>query len=172
LSTTRETQRLLGDLIGAPGDGIRTDVAQHPEVWGDLCGWYRPRAQQTDMQAWSMLGAGVEVRVRSGQLMLRTLSPIPALYRDLRLHPDDPDDPYVFLIDLSPYGMDTARVVFSRDAAEATTGVHLDGILLSAEKRPASRNPRRWATGAIGALAAGSAVKVLRRPRSKPYKAM
>jgi len=68
--------------------------------------------------------------------------------------------------------MDTARVVFSRDAAEATTGVHLDGILLSAEKRPASRNPRRWATGAIGALAAGTAVKVLRRPRSKPYKGM
>src|SRR5215218_5119157 len=79
------------------------------------------------MQAWSMLGAGVEVRVRSGQLMLRTLGPIPALYRGLRLHPDDPDDPYAFLIDLSPYGMDTARVVFSRDAAEATTGVTWTG---------------------------------------------
>jgi CubicO group peptidase (beta-lactamase class C family) len=63
---TGETQRLLGDLIGAPSNGIRTDVPQHPEVWGDLCGWYRPRAQRTDMQAWSMLGAGAEVLVRRG----------------------------------------------------------------------------------------------------------
>jgi len=166
-----ETQRLLGDLIGAPADGIRTDVPQHPEVWGDICGWYRPRAQRADMQAWSMLGAGAEVRVRRGQLMLRTLSPIRALYRGFRLHPDDPDDPYVFRLDLSPYGIGTVRLVFSHDAAEAT-GVHLDGILLSAEKRPASRNSRRWATGAIGALAAATAVRGVRGARSKPNKGM
>ena len=165
-----ETQRLLGDLIGAPADGIPTDIPQHPEIWGDLCGWYHPRAQRTDLQAWSMLGAGVQVLVRRGQLMLRALSPIPALYRGLRLHPGDKHDPYVFLIDLSPYGIDTARVVFSRDAAGAATGVHLDGILLSAEKRPASRDPRRWATGAAGVLAAATAVRAVRRTRSKPYK--
>jgi CubicO group peptidase (beta-lactamase class C family) len=166
-----EMERLLGDLIRAPGVGIRTDIPQHPEIWGDLCGWYRPRAQRTDMQAWSMLGAGAEVRVRRGQLMLRTLSPIPALYRGFPLHPGDKDDPYVFLIDLSPYGIGTVRVVFSRDAAGATTGAHLDGILLSAEKRPASRNPRLWATGAAGALAAATAVKAVLRARSKPHKA-
>lgn len=158
-----ETERLLGDLIGTPGDGIRTDVPQRPEIWGDLCGWYRPRFQRTDMQAWSMLGAGVEVIVRRGQLTLRTLSPIPALYRGLRLHPDDPDDPYVFRIDLSRYGIGTVRVVFSRDAAGAATGVHLDGILLSAEKRPASRNPRSWATGAAGALVVAATAGVVRR---------
>jgi len=165
-----ETQRLLGDLIGATSDVIRTDIPQHPEIWSDLCGRYSPRAQRTDMQAWSMLGAGVQVLVRRGQLMLRTLSPIPALYRGLRLHPGDKDDPYVFLIDLSQYGLGTARVVFSRDAAGATTGVHLDGILLSAEKRPASRNLRSWATGALGALAAATAVKALRQVRSKTNK--
>ena len=86
---TAETERLLGDLIGAPTAVIRTDVPQHPEIWGDLCGWYRPRAQRTDMQAWSVLGAGVQVLVRRGRLMLRTLSPIPVLYRGLVLHPDD-----------------------------------------------------------------------------------
>ncbi|MDF2703775.1 MAG: beta-lactamase [Rubrobacteraceae bacterium] len=117
---TGETERLLGDLIGAPGDDIRTDVPQHPEVWGDLCGWYKTIAQRTDMQAWSFLGAGAEVRVRRGQLVLRSLSPIPALYRGFPLHPDDPDDPYVFRFDLSRYGLGTARVVFSRDAAGAT----------------------------------------------------
>ena len=56
---TAETQRLLGDLIGASTAVIRTDVPPHPEIWGDLCGWYRPRAQRTDLQAWSVLGAGV-----------------------------------------------------------------------------------------------------------------
>jgi CubicO group peptidase (beta-lactamase class C family) len=167
-----ETQRLLGDLIGAPADVARADIPQHPEIWADLCGWYRPRAQRTDLQAWSMVGAGVQVLVRRGQLVLRTLSPIPALWRGLRLRPGDEDDPYVFLIDLSPYGIDTVRVVFGRDAAGATTGVHLDGILLSAEKLPASRNPRLWATGAAGALGAASVVrtvKAVRRARSKPY---
>jgi hypothetical protein len=86
-----------------------------------------------------MLGAGAEVAVRRGRLVLRTVSPIPALYRGLQLHPDDSEDPYVFRIDLSPYGLATSRIVFSRDAAGVTTGVHLDGILLSADKRSAGR---------------------------------
>jgi CubicO group peptidase (beta-lactamase class C family) len=46
---TNEAQRLLGDLIGAPSDRIRTNVPHHPEIWGDICGWYRPRAQRTAM---------------------------------------------------------------------------------------------------------------------------
>jgi hypothetical protein len=137
---TGETEGLLRELIGIPPARIRSDVPQHPETWRDLCGWYRPRAQPTDMQARIMLGAGAEVRVRRGQLMLRTLSPIPGLYRGLRLHPDDEDDPYVFRIDLSRYGLGTARIVFSRNAEGATTGVHFDaGVLLSAEKRSSSQ---------------------------------
>jgi CubicO group peptidase (beta-lactamase class C family) len=142
-----ESERLLRDLIGVPSTGIRTDVPHHPAIWGDLCGWYRRRAQRTDMMAWSMVGAGAQVAVRRGKLMLRALSPVPALYRGLRLHPDDPDDPYVFRVDLSAYGMDTARLVFSRDAAGATTGLHLDGLFLSAQKRSVLRNPRQLPAG-------------------------
>ena len=125
--------------------------------------------------AWSMLGAGVEVTVRRGQLMVRTLSPIPALYRGFQLHPDDEEDPYVFRLDLSRYGLGTVRVVFSRDRSGATTRLHLDGILLSAEKYPRSLNPRLWATGAVGVLAAASAVRALRpasgmrRGRHEPH---
>ena len=131
-----EAERLLRELVGGTGGGVRSDVPQRPEVWGELCGWYRPRAQRTDMQAWSMLGFGAEVRVQHGQLVVRSLGLIPPLWRGLRLHPDDPDDPDVFRIDLSAYGMDSVRVVFSRDARARVTGMHLDGILLSAEKRP------------------------------------
>jgi CubicO group peptidase (beta-lactamase class C family) len=137
---TAETGRLLGELIGAPGERIRTDVPQHPEIWGELCGWYRPRAQRTDLQAWAMLGAGVEVAVRRGQLVLRTVSPIPALFRGLQLHPDDQEDPYAFRIDLSRYGLATAKVVFTRDHSGVTTGIHLDGVLLSAAKRHPGRS--------------------------------
>lgn len=158
-----ETERLLRDLVGAPHRRIRNGVPQRPAVWGELCGWYRPRAQRTDMQAWSMLGAGVKVFVRRGQLMVRTLSPIPVLYRGLPLHPDDPDDPYVFRIDLSRYGIGTVRVVFSRDPAGRTTAVHLDGILLSAEKRPASTNPGVWARRAPGPLPLATAFKAALR---------
>ena len=39
-------------------------------------------------------------------------------------------------VDLSKYGLGTVRVVFSRDPSGMTTGVHLDGLLLSAEKHP------------------------------------
>jgi len=144
---TGEAGRLVRELIGAPREGVRTDVPQHPEIWRKLCGWYRPRAQWTDMMAWSVLGGGVQVTVRRGQLVLRTLSPIPALYRGLRLHPDDKDDPYVFRVDLFKYGLGAVKVVFSRDSSGTTTGVHLDGLLLSAAKDPGRLLGRRHARG-------------------------
>ena len=162
-----ETERLLRDLIGAPEQGIRTDVPQRPETWENLCGWYRPRAQRTDMMAWSMLGGGAEVTLRRGQLTVRTLSPIPALYRGLRLHPDDPEDPYVFRLNLSNYGLGTTRVVFSRDPSRRTTSLHLDGILLSAEKSAAAVNARLWVGGAAAALALAASVKAARRSRRR-----
>ena len=59
-----EAGRLLGSLIGAPEDEIRTDVPQHPEVWGGLCGWYPFTAAVTDLRARSIFGAGAEVFAR------------------------------------------------------------------------------------------------------------
>lgn len=155
-----ETGQLLRHLIGAPEEVIRTDVPHSPEVWREICGWYRPQAQRTDMQAWSMFGAGAEVLVRHGQPMIRVLTPIPDLYRGFALHPDDPDDPYVFRIDLSKYGIGSARVVFGRDGEQEISSISLDIIPLSLRKRPAARNPRLWVTGA---LAAGMALAAGRR---------
>lgn len=86
--------------------------------------------------------------VRRGQLILRTVSPIPALYRGLQLQPDATEDPYVFRVDLFKYGLGAVRVVFSRDAAGMTTGIHFDGLLLSADKHAGwplgPRYARRW----------------------------
>jgi CubicO group peptidase (beta-lactamase class C family) len=150
---TAEVAGLLRQLLGVPGDAVRTDVPHHPEIWGDLCGWYPVSAQLTDNQARGVAGLGAEVLVRRGQLTLRALSPIPAAYRGFALHPDDAKDPYVFRIDLSRFGLGTARIVFSREPAAGATRIHTDMFPLSLQKRPASQNPRYWATSALGAAA-------------------
>jgi len=81
-----EVAALLKELLGIPDEVIRTDVPQHPEMWRDLCGWYRFSAHLTDPGKLA-LGPGVEVFVRHGQLMIRALSPVPGLYRGFVLHP-------------------------------------------------------------------------------------
>jgi CubicO group peptidase (beta-lactamase class C family) len=163
---TPEIGGMLRHLLGVPGEVIRTDVPQHPEIWGDLCGWYHFSAHLTDPGKLA-LGAGVEVFVRKGQLMMRALSPLPALYRGFPLHPDDDTDPYVFRIDLSTFGLGTGRAVFSRAPGEETTAVHLEFGPLSFQKQPAIKNPRLWATGVPGALAVAATATAVRR-RSRP----
>ncbi|HKP99791.1 MAG TPA: serine hydrolase domain-containing protein [Actinomycetes bacterium] len=160
-----EVSGLLSCMLGIPEEGLRTEVPHHPELWSELCGWYGFRGSFRDVQRWFVLGA--EVFVRRGQLMIRALSPIPAVNRGLALHPDDERDPYLFRIDLSEVGLGTSRVVFSRAPGVGTTAVHLDlGFApLSFDKQPASNNPRPWATGALGAVAAVTAAKAVRRRR-------
>jgi CubicO group peptidase (beta-lactamase class C family) len=158
---------LLRSLLGAPEEGMRTDVPQHPELWGDLCGWYHFSAPLTDPSKLAF-GAGVEVLVRRGQLVMRVLSPIPMLYGGFPLHPDDEHDPYIFRVDLSRFGMDTGRVIFSQKPGVGTTAVHCEFGPLSFQKQPASKNPRLWATSAIGTLAAVATIAaVVRRSRGR-----
>jgi CubicO group peptidase (beta-lactamase class C family) len=161
-----EVGGLLKWLLGVPDEVIRTDIPHHPEIWGDLCGWYRFSAHPTD-PARLAIGPGAEVVVRRGQLMLRALSPIPALYRGFLLHPDDERDPYVFRIELPWFGIGTGRVVFSQEPGVGTTAVHLDFAPLSFQKQPPTTNPRRWATGALGALAVATAATATRRRRRR-----
>jgi hypothetical protein len=163
-----EVAGLLSRLLGVPDAVIRTDVPQHPEIWGDICGWYRFSAHPTDPARFA-IGPGVEVVVRRGQLMIRALSPIPALYRGFQLHPDDAKDPYVFRIELPWFGIGTGRVVFGREPGVGTTAAHLDFAPLSFEKQPSAKNPRLWATGALGALAVAAPVAAVRRRRSRSY---
>jgi hypothetical protein len=161
-----ETAGLLHHLLGVPDEAIRADVAHHPEIWGDLCGWYYLPGPLTDARVRGMLGAGAEVFTSRGRLMFRGLTPVPAMYRGLVLHPDDDNDPYVFRIDLGPT---TSRVVFSHQPETGTTAAHLDLMPLSLHKQPATTNPRRWATGALGALAVATTATANRR-RRRPSK--
>ncbi|UNO44389.1 beta-lactamase family protein [Streptomyces sp. MST-110588] len=132
-----ETEALLRHLLGLPEAAIRADVPQHPEIWGELCGWYGLAGRITDVRARAMAGTAVEVFVRGGRLLLRTLTPVPHLLRGIPLHPDDPDDPYVFRIDLSRYGIGAARIVFGRSADGKSTALHFVPVPLSLHKMTA-----------------------------------
>ncbi|HZD70709.1 MAG TPA: serine hydrolase [Actinomycetes bacterium] len=149
-----EFKRLLRHLLDVPDEVIRTDIAHHPEVWEELCGRYRLPPRISDLRQRLLIAGGVEVFVRGGRLMIRALTPIPALYRGLPLHPDDEDDPYAFRLDLWGLGMSTVRVVFGRDVASDTAAIHtsLGGQPLSLIRRPTEGRARGPRTAALGAL--------------------
>jgi hypothetical protein len=127
-------------MIGVAEPEIRADIAHHPEIWAEVCGWYWFRGSLRDAQKW--FAAGAQILVRRGQLTLRALTPIPALARGLPLHPDDADDRYAFRIDLSSLGIGTSRMVFSRSPQGRVTAFHLEFAPLSFvsfDKRSAAR---------------------------------
>src|SRR6185312_14624251 len=124
----------------------------------------------SDLRGRAMMGGGVRVFVRGGHLMLRVLTPVPALYGGLPLHPDDDTDPYVFRLDLSRFALPTVRLVFGHDAGVGTSVVHTDlgSQPVSLDKQPAARIPRLPVTGALSALAVAGAVTAIRRRRRRP----
>jgi len=138
-----ESKRLLRHLLEAPDDGIRTDIPQRPEVWGELCGRYRLPARISDLRERLLVPRGVDVFVRGGRLMIRPSAPVSALYRGLPLHPDDANDPYAFRVDLSSFGQGTLRLVFGRDVDGDTAAIHTDfgGQPVSLIMRPGKARP-------------------------------
>lgn len=159
-----ETGGLLSHVLGVPDATIRTDVPQHPELWGELCGRYPLSVPLTEMRMRAMLGLGAEVLVRRGELRLRVMTPIPVGYRGFALHPDDEKDPYVFRIDLSELGIGTGRIVFNPDPAGAKTRLSFDLFPISLVRRPRPK-ARLWA-GALSAAAVSAAAVILHRRRS------
>jgi CubicO group peptidase (beta-lactamase class C family) len=160
-----EVGAIIGRILGAPDLMIRAEVPQHPEIWADICGWYSFRGSIRDVQKWFV--AGAEVFVRRGQLILRPVTPVPALARGLPLHPDDPDDPYVFRIDLTKLAAGACRAVFSRAGQGRGAALHLDLDVgpLTFDKRSVTQDPRQWVNGALGVAAAAAAVSAARRHR-------
>lgn len=160
-----ELAQLLRHLLGVPDEVVRSDVPHHPEIWGDICGRYQLAPRISDLRGRVMMGGGAEVFVRGGRLMARILTPIPALYRGLPLHPDEERDPYVFRLDLSKFGMAKVRVVFSREAGVGTTAVHADlgGQPLSLVRHDSARTKHRLLRPALGAVAAAGLMAAVRR---------
>jgi CubicO group peptidase (beta-lactamase class C family) len=161
-----ELGSLLRRLLDVPDEAVRSDLPHHPEVWGELCGRYRLPGRISDLRGRVAMGAGAQVLVSGGRLMVRALTPVPALYRGLALHPDDEHDPYLFRLDLSKLGMSTVRVAFGREPGAGVTALHTDlQPMQLLHKQPATIGSRSWATGALGALAIAGATTAARRRR-------
>jgi hypothetical protein len=105
------------------------------------------------------MGAGAEVVVQGGRLMLKPLSPIPAMRRGFRLFPDHPDDPRVFRSYLPEFGMNLRVVFDGGPGAGPATRLLLD--LMAFHRRPDLRNPRRWVSGVAATGVAALAVRSL-----------
>lgn len=151
---------LLRRLLGLPATVLRPDIVPRPETWNKICGWYGPDpGPVTNLFTRAVFGAGAEVVVRDGQLLLKPLTPVPAMWRGMRLHPDHPDDPWVFRVQIPGFGMDL-RVVF-QDGPQP----RLLMDVMSFRKRPDVLNPRRWMV--TGGVAAGAAAMTLRGGRGR-----
>jgi CubicO group peptidase (beta-lactamase class C family) len=145
-----ETGRLLDGILGVTAPGIRGDVPHHPEIWADIRGRYLLPGPLSDVRIRGAVGAGLQVFLRHGRPHVRMLTPVPALAAGFPMHPDDPDDPYAFRVDLSGDGLVTVKVVFSQDQRGRTTAVHLDLMPLTALKRGARRPGRARAPRRAG----------------------
>lgn len=129
---------VLRELLGVPREPVPRDVPPRPEVWGELCGWYSaPPGPVTNLLARALMGAGAEVVVDRRRLVLKALTPVPALRRGLPLLPDDPKDPYAFRVDLSSTGLGALPVVFTVDEDRRVRRLWLD--LMAFDKRPRGR---------------------------------
>ncbi len=160
-----ELGRLVSHLLAVPEDAGRSQVPHHPEVWTELCGRYVFPPRIADLRQRLMLGGGAEVVVQGGRLLLRLLTPVPALYRGLPLEPDDQTDPYMFRLDLSGFAMPPVRVVFSNVVNGRATNIHTDlgGQPWSLSRVPDERTGVHWLRQAARILAVAGVMAAVRR---------
>ena len=167
-----ELDRLLRLRLGLSDDIVRSDIPHHPETWADLCGRYVFPPRISDLRGRLMLSRGAEVFVGGGRLKVRLLTPFPVPFRGLPLEPDDEQDPWVFRLDLSRFGMAPLRVVFSHEADGQATIAHtdLEGQPWSLIRPPDAGTGRDWSRPALAAVAAAGLIAVVRRRRSREEK--
>lgn len=164
---TPTTRALLGLLLDGPAEESRGPVPQRPWTWPEVCGWYAfGPGVLTDPQPRMLLGAGVEIAVHDGHLVLRGQLPVPAVRRGLPLEPDGAD-PDVFRIDLTALGAGPSRVVLSRDQDGHVAALHLTLTPMSFVRRPDATNPRPWVDAALVIDAAAILVGRVARGRAR-----
>jgi CubicO group peptidase (beta-lactamase class C family) len=156
---------LLRQLLGLPSSPIRTDLLAHAEVWGKLYGRYNlAPGPVTNLFTRALMGAGAQVAVHRNQLMLKPITPLPAMRKGMRLHPDDPADPYVFRVDLSGIGQGTLPVAFTGVDDPDQTPRLLMGVM-AFYRAPDKPKVRRLAAPLVGAAAASVAIRRLAHGR-------
>jgi len=163
-----ELDSLLGQMLGVRADLPRDEIPHHPEVWQQVCGRYVLPSRIADLRERLLFGCGVEVLVRGGRLVVRILTPIPALWRGMPLEPDDANDPYAFRLDLSRHGLEALRIVFVRGADGLATAAYADlGGQPWCFVKAAGVGLPSSGTAIAGALAVGGVVAAVRRRRPR-----
>ncbi len=152
---------VLRALLGIPGpaSGLpRPDVADQPQHWAQLTGYYAPEpGLLTNFRAWTLLGGEVQVLIRHKPLVVRALSPSAALRRGLRLYPTDPNDPLVFA---GAAGGLVVPVAFQPDPDERATTLCVGyPALATLRRRPVWRSSRVRLQAVTAAAAAGLAYR-------------
>ena len=156
---------VLRSLLGVADPAVELAsavVADQPHLWPELVGHYAPRSGfLTNVRSWEMTGGEVQVVVRRRGLVIRALSPLPAIRRGLRLSPTDAGDSLLFALEIEGV---VVPVAFTRDATGLVDQLAIGPVANTVYfRRPAVRSSRLRLRLAAAAIAAA----VLRRFRSK-----
>jgi CubicO group peptidase (beta-lactamase class C family) len=163
-----EMDGLMRQLLDAAPEGLRRDIPHRPAVWDEVIGRYVLPPRIADLRGRLLLGDGLEIFVSGGRPMLRVRMPFPSVWRGAELHPDDPNDPLVFRVDLSAFGIGLVRLCFRRERDTGRMLLHTDlgGRRISFERVDGFRAGRLVATLATAALIGGAvAARRGRHPR-------
>lgn len=158
----QELTALIGRIIGA----AETEAAMGPpdrDVARTVAGRYCLAPRVSDLRGRLMMGGGVALTERRGRPTARLLLPVPALLRGVPMQPSR-DDPYLFRLDLSRFGMPVVRVAFARDPIDGVWVMHTDLACLSLYRQPGWRLDRTWRALSVILLVA-VVVSALRRLR-------
>jgi CubicO group peptidase (beta-lactamase class C family) len=151
-------ERVLRELLDAPDDPAV--VPQHPHAWPELTGLYKlERGPNTNFRWWPLIGAEVEITVRSGKLVARAPSPVSELRKGVPLLAVDPADPLRLEARVGDW---VVPVVFERGPSGEVAALRAGstrGGLLRLRRRPRAASLRLWARAgaSAGALATGAA---------------
>ncbi|MCJ7624559.1 MAG: beta-lactamase family protein [Anaerolineaceae bacterium] len=145
---------ILRSLIGLPDFSERLpkpDVTNSPHLWKDLVGSYQPyKGFNSNMRIWMGYGGEVEVYVRDGKLMLRSLAG--PYKKGIVLYPVDAQDPLAFE---SVNDDKLMQLVFQRNAEGYIDHLSISTLssLYTFYKVPKTRSLRFMIKTAAGVLA-------------------
>ena len=161
-------ERALRLVLGKSAAPEREPVAQSPHLWPELVGVYKPPpGPNTNLRLLPLIAGEVEVAVRRGRLVARSVSPVKALRRGIELTAAEPADPLAFLAEI---GEEVLPIVFERGSSgriEAVRAGSTRGGFVRLVRRPRATSTRLWGTVAAAAAAAGVTVAAVGRSRRR-----
>ena len=157
----RITSEILHRMLGIenPAEKIPDPaILLQPADWVKFCGSYGPKpGPLTNARLWMSMGGEVEVYVRGGQLMVRSLL-MPGA-KGIKIHRADPADPMLYQ---GVYEKSVMKILFHQNELGSVEQMSMGSNVLY--KRPLQQSVRFRVIAGLGLLA-GVLLAVLRRKR-------